>query len=84
VDDVMTDCIGCKKLQNLHATAYQRGKQSASLQYENELKLMQQYLYVWSENWKKEKDEIQQLMTQAIQEAEDRADYWEDKYRSIT
>ena len=79
-----TECEGCKRLQAWYATAYQRGKTSSDLQYEAQIKLMQQYLDVWSENWKKEKDELQQLMTQAIQEAEDRADYWEDKYRSIT
>ena len=82
--DKMQECQGCKKLQALYKTSHASGVSLGTRTSDAEIKQLRQYISQFDTTFKEQRETFMKEMTDALQEAEDRADYWQMKYESVT
>lgn len=80
----MIECEGCKKLQGLCKSQYALGYSLAANTKKAELAQCYQLIDEFNKSYKQRMDDFQKEFTEALEEAEARAEYWEMKYNSIT
>ena len=80
----MSECEGCKKLQTLCKSQFSLGFSQASNTKKSELAQCYQLINEFNTSYKKRMDDFQKEFTEALEEAEARAEYWEMKYNSVT
>ena len=77
------ECEGCAKLRGLYKTAHATGVALGKSTSTSEILQLRKYVAQFDTTFKEQREAFQKEMTDALQEAEDRADYWRNKYYEV-
>lgn len=78
------ECQGCVKLRAHYHASFARGLAQGQSTSKSEIMQLRQYIAQYDTTFKEQREAFMKEMTDALQEAEDRADYWQRKYESVT